>query len=683
MAEFKLGRIKFVWKDEWTTGTTYYVDDVIRFGGNTFICVAGHIADADFYTDLNYVPTRWNLVSGGQEWKGVWTVDTDYIVGDIVKYGGLLYVCSTPHTSAATETLGLEDNLADWDLFSEGFDWKGDWATSTRYKKNDIVKYGGITYVCDTYHTSDASAINGLEADQAKWDTFNAGIEYKGDWVVSTKYKVNDVVKSGAGLWICISNHVAANFTADIARWQQYVEGLEFESTYNTSTTYQPGDIVRYGGNQYVAKQVHSSQNPVTQTAYWDLLSEGFSYQNDWGIGNSYKIGEVVRLNGNTYLATADSPTTSTTVTNSNSTSKRFTATSTGALFAGQAVVFTGTTFGNVLTGAIYYVHTVYSGTQFSITTSPGGAEFTPFNSSGSMTATAAAMPPNSSYWDLLTSGMYWRGEWQDDSQYYVNDVVRYGANSYICIIAHRSEGDDGSTVGAAGGGAANSRPDLDITGVYWNILTVGDETSVLTTRGDLVYFGGAGPARLPVGVEGQVLRVGANNEPEWATLGHIDHVYFVGTHGVDGPAPVHGMTFDKPWKSIRYACEQVEKGARYPNAQRLLEMNRVFIQREVTEWIDYQIEYNTNTVPNTGSPWYNFDYDEYKCERDTGFIVDRLIWDIGHGGNLKMLSAALAYINALDGGAGTFSTALDENGTGTYTKLGDEAENDVAAFNV
>ena len=43
---------------------------------------------------------------------------------------------------------GLESNPGDdstsayWDLFGEGFDYKGDWATRTRYKLNDIVKYG-------------------------------------------------------------------------------------------------------------------------------------------------------------------------------------------------------------------------------------------------------------------------------------------------------------------------------------------------------------------------------------------------------------------------------------------------------------------------------------------------------------------------------------------------------------
>ena len=29
MAEFKLGRIRFIWKDEWSEATTYYKDDVV------------------------------------------------------------------------------------------------------------------------------------------------------------------------------------------------------------------------------------------------------------------------------------------------------------------------------------------------------------------------------------------------------------------------------------------------------------------------------------------------------------------------------------------------------------------------------------------------------------------------------------------------------------------------------
>ena len=237
-------------------------------------------------------------------------------------------------------------------------------------------------------------------------------------------------------------------------------------------------------------------------------------------------------------------------------------------------------------------------------------------------------------------------------------------------MLAHRSEGDDGSTIGPQGGGADNSRPDQDITGTYWNLLSIGTETSILTTRGDLAYYSGSGPTRLPVGREGQVLRAGAE-DPEWVTLGIADQVYYVAPHGEDRPWPLNGATLDKPFKTIRYACEQVEKGPRYPNAQRLLEMNRVFIQREVTSWIEYQVANAT-----VGSIWETFDYDEYKCERDVGFIVDRLQWDIGHGGNLKVRAAAQSLLGILS--EGPFSREEED---APYITLSSEREQGIAAY--
>jgi hypothetical protein len=175
----------------------------------------------------------------------------------------------------------------------------------------------------------------------------------------------------------------------------------------------------------------------------------------------------------------------------------------------------------------------------------------------------------------------------------------------------------------------------------------------------------------LPVGLEGQVLRAGTE-DPEWVTLGATDQVYYVAPHGTDLPSPIHGRTIDKPWKTIRYACEQVEKGPRNPNAQYLLEMNRVFIQREVSSWIDYQVANAT-----VGSIWEAFDYDETKCERDVGYVVDRLQWDIGHGGNLKIRAAAQSLLGILS--EGPFSTEEED---APYATLSSEREQGIAAYN-
>jgi hypothetical protein len=168
----------------------------------------------------------------------------------------------------------------------------------------------------------------------------------------------------------------------------------------------------------------------------------------------------------------------------------------------------------------------------------------------------------------------------------------------------------------------------------------------------------------LPIGREGQILR-SDGVDPEWATLGETDHSYFVAPHGVDLPSPVHGKTWDKPWKTIRYACEQVERGPRNPDATYLLELNRVFIQREVTEFIQNQI--TNNIAPFTSA----FVYDDFRCERDVGFVVDALIYDLRHGGNVKTRGAA----NALIGG-------LSETEVETYAPLVTESDESIAAYN-
>ena len=199
MAEFKLGRIRFVWKGAWVAATTYYKDDVVRFGGKTYLCQIGHTANSNFNTDLDINPTKWNLMSDGQRWRDEWTVSTTYEEGDLVKYGGTIYVCIDGHTSAATATLGLEANTAAWNQFVEGFDWKNDWTISTRYKFNDIVRYGGINYICVTGHTSAATVSLGLETNIGNWQVFTQGQEYLSDWATTTRYKLNDIVKYGAG----------------------------------------------------------------------------------------------------------------------------------------------------------------------------------------------------------------------------------------------------------------------------------------------------------------------------------------------------------------------------------------------------------------------------------------------------------------------------------------------------
>ena len=621
MAEFKLGRIRFIWKNNWSTGVTYLKDDIVRYGGKTYLCVVGHTADADFYNDLDNVPTRWNQVSDGSEWKDNWTTNHYYKVNDLVKYGGRLYLCNTGHTSNASAdsstspdiTAGLEADQSKWDLYATSFDWKGNWTTGTRYKVDDVVRYGGISYVCntghhsastantdsdgleadlskwDTYakgfdwignwspnyrykqndvvlyggttyvcntgHQSAATNALGLEADQGLWDYFHKGIVFLGNWTTGTRYKVNDIVKQGSDLWICVTNHTSSVFLTDQANWSLFVNGLEFENSWSNSTTYQPGDIVSYGGYAYVAVTNNLNKTPTSNLSDWNLFTTGFSFQGDWALSTSYLVGHVVRLNGYTYVSlldhTADSvnlPPNQTYWSRLNSGVKWAATAQTFTNVSGTNVIGSGTgaTFDVTLTNTKYsaVVHTGSAGSGYAtndtikiLGSSLGGV--TPANDL-ILTVTASGGAVQT----VVSTGF--SVTWASGTSYVLGDSVAMGVNSYICILAH---------VGSSG-----NRPDNDTTGTYWNLISTGSISAILTTQGDTIYYGGAGPTRLPIGTDGQVLRV-TNNTPAWSYFGVVNNVVYVANSGTDISGNGQGLTIDKPWKTVRYEAKQIEDG--------------------------------------------------------------------------------------------------------------------------
>jgi hypothetical protein len=77
-----------------------------------------------------------------------------------------------------------------------------------------------------------------------------------------------------------------------------------------------------------------------------------------------------------------------------------------------------------------------------------------------------------------------------------------------------------------------------------------------------------------------------------------------------------------------------------YYNAALELASNKEFIQEESVAWLNAQIAANSG---NPSSIWYNYTYDQDKCRRDTGTIIDSLEFDIIHGGSEKIISFAAA----------------------------------------
>ena len=313
-------------------------------------------------------------------------------------------------TSAGTGA-GLTFNITYWVPYSSNINWIGAWSTNTRYKLNDLVSYGGYTYVCNTAHVSANTATLGLENDQSKWSTFNAGIFYQGSWSSSSvRYRVNDVVTYGADLWICTTAHTSSTSFAS-SNFSLFVAGFEYLNSWAVGTTYVQGDVVSYGGNTYIALQNHTGQTPSTASTYWQPFTTGLTFAGAWtttpsGIQTGqtgYRIGDVVTVDGYTYLAVADNAVqtvTATAVTNPTATMPSTTISSGGALVIGGTI--TGTVaIGMYLSGGglatnTYYITggsgtswtTNYTGTAVASTTITGTSSLV---SLPSITITAAS----------------------------------------------------------------------------------------------------------------------------------------------------------------------------------------------------------------------------------------------------------------------------------------------------
>jgi len=98
-------------------------------------------------------------------------------------------------------------------------------------------------------------------------------------------------------------------------------------------------------------------------------------------------------------------------------------------------------------------------------------------------------------------------------------------------------------------------------------------------------------------------------------------------------------------------------KASYNPDAISLLEDNKEYIKDETIAWINYQISLNTGI-------WSGFTYDAQKCERDTGLILDGIIYDLKWGGNEKTHFNASRYYEGtsslINGQEGQTAAAID-----------------------
>ena len=120
-----------------------------------------------------------------------------------------------------------------------------------------------------------------------------------------------------------------------------------------------------------------------------------------------------------------------------------------------------------------------------------------------------------------------------------------------------------------------------------------------------------------------------------------------------NGAAEADAYSYPNPTSGSNNASD-----SGFANARAQLIANRDFIVAEITAWINVQKAGSIDPF----AP--GFSYNVSKCERDIGYILDALTYDLTYGGNLQTFDAAVAY----------FVGTVDQLGVG-------QKEETVAAF--
>ena len=268
MADFVLGRIKFVWKGAWAASTSYIADDVVRYGGNAFIALANHTSSALFETDLSANPTKWQKMVGGVDYKADHANSTYYKVDDIVKYGATLWVCTTAHTSSSAVL-----DTTKFSVFLPGLEFEDSWASGTQYQQGDIVTYGGYQYVAERNNIGQTPVDSG-----ADWEVITTGYSMLGTWAAGTAYKTGEVVQYGGNTYVYKVSSAAGTLPTDTAKADLLVEGVSHKGTYSSGTAYKIGETVIYSNSTYRAKvDTTAGQAPAdgTDNTQWALYVKG------------------------------------------------------------------------------------------------------------------------------------------------------------------------------------------------------------------------------------------------------------------------------------------------------------------------------------------------------------------------------------------------------------------------
>jgi len=483
--------------------------------------------------------------------------------------------------------------MAEFKLDRFKYNWRGDWTSGIIYKRDDIVRVNGKSYVCVIGHTAgvfredlDAIVVGSNPPQPApRWVVMTSGKSFVGSWTEGTEYNLGDIILFDGNLWECVQDHLASTFFADIAHWTEKTLHQGFVGDWQQNTSYGPGSVVKYNGIAYKCEFAHLSGAILEDNVNdWTVFHEGVEYVGEWQPSTEYRKNDLVK-----YGATIFRCTETHTSNPTNLDDRVFDLEFPGSQNNGEWNNITFYNQGDIVRhgGFLYYAinnnyDTEPSGTSndstqnwiilasayrfvddWEITTVyktgdvvlRGGDLYiakSDINTTATDGSSADYLDPD--LWELVNKGQNFVENWNVGNYYSVGHVVYHLGTAYKCNFEHEAVYD-------------NSPGDNGSGFEYWDLLIQAGRPGGLHDKGDLLTYGlsrenyGDGSTlsdtRVPIGEEGQALSVSSDLEVFWRRFLNDSDVIYVSPLGEDDDG--YGISFDKPFRSVRFACEYIE----------------------------------------------------------------------------------------------------------------------------
>ena len=285
----------------WQTGYSYSKGDIVRTesckSNQYYLCVTNGISGV---TEPTNNITGSVVDDGTVQWKICILGDSEasaavdifrggmaYNKGQLVLYNEVLYRCKVGHVA----TMTMELDADKWQQVDASLQ---PWKASVYFFENDIIVYDNVIYKCITAHTS------GYTFDPTKWTPLS--ITLINDWQADTDYLANQIVLYEGILYRALDAHTsdATDFSTDLAvpHWEYICASIP---EWKAEDGYLVGQVVLYNNRLYKCITAHTATTTFEPTKWTQILATPII--DDWQVDTNYLEGQLVLNAGNLYRA--------------------------------------------------------------------------------------------------------------------------------------------------------------------------------------------------------------------------------------------------------------------------------------------------------------------------------------------------------------------------------------------